>query len=111
LPKFEQARSFAEGLAEVKVDGKWGFVDHKGRLVIPARFDETAGFDETGGRGGLAPARIGDKWGYIGSDGAFRIKQSFEAAKAFQSGLAEVQVDHRMAYIDSTGKVVWKASR
>ena len=35
---------FSEGLAGVKKNGKWGFVDSKGKLVIPCKWDEVDWF-------------------------------------------------------------------
>jgi hypothetical protein len=29
---------FSEGLAAVKVNGKWGIIDKKGKMVIPPQF-------------------------------------------------------------------------
>ena len=31
---------FNEGLAPVKIDGKWGFIDTKGNVVITPAYDE-----------------------------------------------------------------------
>jgi|GEM_PF-1112019 KWG Leptospira. len=36
---FEDAGTFSEGLAAVKKDGKWGYIDTAGRLAIPFQFD------------------------------------------------------------------------
>src|SRR5687768_12515734 len=33
---------FSEGLGEVEVDGKWGFIDAQGTLVIPPAYDQAA---------------------------------------------------------------------
>ena len=40
--KYDDAKSFSEGLAAVKLDGKWGFVDKSGRGVIPLKYDGCA---------------------------------------------------------------------
>ena len=42
----------------VPVGKQWGFIDHTGKVVIPAKFDEVAYFSE-----GLAAVRVGSKWG------------------------------------------------
>ena len=34
-PTFESARDFEEGLAAVRIEGRWGFIDTTGRIVIP----------------------------------------------------------------------------
>lgn len=34
--KFEDAGSFYGGLADVKINGKYGFIDKRGKLIAPA---------------------------------------------------------------------------
>ena len=50
----EWSKSFSEGLGEVEIDGKWGFINTSGKLVIPATFDSVSPFS-----GGLATVRRG----------------------------------------------------
>ena len=33
-PQFEDARFFSEGLASVKIEGRWGYIDKTGQYVI-----------------------------------------------------------------------------
>jgi len=35
VPYYDEVRSFSEGLAAVSLDGKWGFMDKNGVMVIP----------------------------------------------------------------------------
>ena len=51
---------FSEGLAGVKKDGKWGFVDYSGNNVIPFIYDEVFNFSE-----GFAWVRKDRKWGLV----------------------------------------------
>ncbi|EPU0168906.1 WG repeat-containing protein, partial [Campylobacter coli] len=39
-PKFDDTRSFWEGLAGVKLNGKYGFIDKSGKIVIEPIFDD-----------------------------------------------------------------------
>ena len=59
-PQFFDATNFAEGLAAVQVDEKWGYVDKTGELIIPPQFEMVWNFSE-----GLARVKVGRKWGYI----------------------------------------------
>jgi hypothetical protein len=45
-PQFDRADSFSQGLARVKIDGKWGYIDKTGKLVIQPQFDEADAFSE-----------------------------------------------------------------
>lgn len=42
---FEDALPFSSGLAAIKKDGKWGYVDHDFNLVIPCQYDSVTSFD------------------------------------------------------------------
>ncbi len=41
---FEEGKYFSEGLAAVKIDGKWQFIDKKGKLAIKEKFDDVMSF-------------------------------------------------------------------
>lgn len=45
-PKYEDAGSFNEGLAAVKENGKWGYIDETGKTVIPFQYDLALAFNE-----------------------------------------------------------------
>ena len=56
--KYEDARSYANGLAAVCIDGKWGFVDLNETVVIEPQFFGTKDFNEKGS----CFVKTGDKW-------------------------------------------------
>ncbi|EGD0008327.1 WG repeat-containing protein, partial [Campylobacter coli] len=39
-PKFDYGEYFSEGLAGVKLNGRWGFMDKNGKIVIEPKFDD-----------------------------------------------------------------------
>ena len=39
-PIYEKAFSFSDGLAAVKFNGKWGFIDKNGKIIVPFEYDE-----------------------------------------------------------------------
>lgn len=45
-PKYDNARTFSEGLAAVKKDGKWGYVDKDDKVVIDFKYDIAYSFSE-----------------------------------------------------------------
>ena len=87
-PKFDWAESFSEGLASVFVKGKYGFIDKTGKLVIKPQFTKAESFSE-----GLAVVKIG---------GAVR-EPSLE-----MQNITTTIADTDYAYIDKTGKIVFK---
>ena len=39
-PQYEDAYSFSEGLACVKIEDKWGYIDKAGKFVINPQYDD-----------------------------------------------------------------------
>ena len=74
------------GRFPVCVDGKWGYIDTTGAIVIKPQFDEAKRFSEE-----LAIVRDGGKYGYIDKRGKYIIKPQFEAAGRFSEGVASVK--------------------
>ncbi len=47
-PKYEDARSFSNGLAAVEVNGLWGYIDTEGNMVIEPQFFDARDFTASG---------------------------------------------------------------
>jgi uncharacterized lipoprotein YddW (UPF0748 family) len=45
-PQFEQADSFSDGLARVKIEDKWGYIDKTGKLAVQPQLDEADSFSQ-----------------------------------------------------------------
>jgi WG containing repeat len=83
-------------------NGKLGYIDRTGKIVIPAKFDRIdEGFSE-----GLAAVSIGNKWGYIDQMGKVVIPLKFSQAISFHEGLGSVSIGGKWGYVDPTGKLV-----
>jgi hypothetical protein len=65
-PRFEDAQNFSEGLALVKIKGKYGFIDRSGGIAIKAQFENAESFS-----GGLACVWIDGKLGYVDKAGKY----------------------------------------
>jgi hypothetical protein len=85
--QFEEAEDFSEGVAAVKVNGKWGYSDKSGKMVIAPTFETASTFSE-----GLARVEIATAWGYINNRGKFVVRPQFTLAYDFSEGLAPVLV-------------------
>lgn len=71
--QFEKAASFSEGLAKVKVDGKYGFIDKLGNWVIKPKYENVSNF-----KNGIASVyQKNERMGYINK----RAKFVWRAAK------------------------------
>jgi beta-lactamase regulating signal transducer with metallopeptidase domain len=101
IPQFEDARMFYEGLAEVKLHHKWGFIDTTGKIMIEPQFEETRFFQEN-----LAAVRFNGKWGHINREGIMKVEPLYENADFFSEGMAVVRLDGKSGYINQNGVIV-----
>ena len=105
--KYDDAYDFHEGLAEVRLGYKWGFIDKPGKMVIPNIYDDVGPFSE-----GLAPVYLDNKWGFIDKTGKMVIPNIYDDVRgsnistSFYKGLAPVKLDGKWGFIDKTGKMV-----
>ncbi len=90
-----------DGLFPVPVNGKWGFVDIEGDMVISPIYDGAGDFSE-----GLARVGVGAKWGFVDREGNLVAEPVYEEAGDFSEGLAAVRVGQRWGTINRFGKQV-----
>ncbi|ENA9430640.1 WG repeat-containing protein, partial [Campylobacter coli] len=64
---------FSEGLAGVKLNGRWGFIDRSGKFVIKPKFDSIWDFSE-----GLAKVELNRKYGFMDKNGKIVIEPKFD---------------------------------
>ncbi len=67
--QFEHVCKFSEGLAAVQLNGKTGFINTAGKVVIPCIYDFAWGDGDDGFKNGLAPVRLNGKSGFINTKG------------------------------------------
>jgi hypothetical protein len=111
-------------------NGRYGFIDHKGNLIIQPQFIWADDFwrglgtvyacgryvsiDASGTflprriavKGHLVPERQGQKFGFVDSDGHFKINPVFDDALPFSGGFAAVKVDDKWGFVDAAGHQV-----
>ena len=85
----------------VCVDGKCGYIDKRGKVVLPLQFDQAEGFSE-----GVAAVRVGIKWGFIDLNGQVVIAPKFQSTGRFSDGLAPVRTQEVWGYVDKSGRLV-----
>lgn len=79
--RFEIAQPFSGGLAAVRLEGQWGYIDPGGKTVIPPRFKAAGPFS-----GGYAEVRIGDAYGIIDRSGRVVVPAQFSQILPFSKG-------------------------
>lgn len=110
--KLEDGGYFYQGLAKVKLNGKWSFINKTGKLICQAQFDEVRDFS-----GGLAAVNIGgsdaQKWGFINKTGQLIAKPQFDGIDNFCEGFAAVNIGGyetgKWGFIDHNGELVVQA--
>lgn len=111
-PVYSEARDFSEGLAAVRIDSKWGYIDKTGKEVIPFIYDWACDFSE-----GLACVRInnttsvyGGHFGFIDKTGnvvlPFEYPYRMGERYMFSDGFAVIHNGSGWVYIDKTGKTL-----
>ena len=113
-PQHEDADSFSQGLAAVKKDGKWGYIDMEDSTVIPFQFDYAFSFSEglavvgTPGEyptydGATAPVYF---WSVLDKQGKTVIPFEYTRITSYSNGLAVAVKDGRAFCVDRYGKEV-----
>ena len=95
---------FAHWAAVKDDNGKWGYIDKTGKLVIPCQWEATEGFSEK-----LAAVKDATgKWGYIDTKGNVVIPCQWYGAGYFNSsGQAEVlDKSYKKHIINKQGEIV-----
>ncbi|MCB0708408.1 MAG: WG repeat-containing protein [Chitinophagaceae bacterium] len=83
-------------------NGKYGFKDESGKIIIEPKYDLAWDFSE-----GLAMVVLRKKYGFIDEKGNEAIPLKYNYADfSFQNGKVQVQQNGRYFYIDKTGKEV-----
>lgn len=101
--KYEYVMDFKEGRALVQKDGKYGFVDKDGTVVIPLIYDDAAQrFEE-----GTARVKKDRKWGFVDKEGTVVVPLIYDnVALNFSEGRAMVNKDRKWGFVDKDGTVV-----
>ncbi|UYZ11575.1 WG repeat-containing protein [Brevibacillus sp. WF146] len=82
-------------------NGKWGYMDAAGRVLVDPQFSNARPFRE-----GLGAVYLNGKWGFVGANGELAIPLQFDDVKDFSEGLAAVRVGYKYGYINQKGQWV-----
>jgi len=78
-----------------------GFINRKGEIAIPLKYDSVADFENC-----LAPIMSNEKWGLIDNMGRVVIKPEYSNKFRFSEGLAAVKINQKYGYINQKNQVV-----
>lgn len=91
----------SEGMRGIRRDGRYGFIDARGRLRIANRYEKIGKF-----RGGLAPVMILGKWGFVNSEDQIVVNPNFEEAGEFIEDIAIVRRNGKAGAIGKDGRLI-----
>jgi hypothetical protein len=94
----------SEGYRAIKRNGRYGFIDNRGRLRIANRYEAVQPFNE-----GYAGVKILGKWGFINLQDNIAVQPVYEEVRPFKNGFALVKLKGLFGLIDKKGKLVLPA--
>lgn len=95
---FDEAENFMDGMARVKLNGKYGFINAQGQLTVPLIYDECGYFSD-----GFARVKKDGKWGLVNKAGVAVVPVKYDNVGMFHEGLVSVQNDGKWGYVDMNG--------
>jgi hypothetical protein len=97
---FLSSTSSDASLFLIRHNGKYGYMNKSGMVVINPQYDDGGRFRE-----GLAPIKQDGLWGYLGKNGHILISPQYQEVGGFFNGLAPVKIDGKWGFIDTKGKI------
>jgi len=102
-------------LYAVRINGKSGFIDVQGNVVVAPRFDMAGPFHDGLAQVGdldldgmpVVPGVVKQKVGFINTSGDMVTPLGFDYARVFSEGRAAVMVRKKWGFIDRSGQYVW----
>jgi hypothetical protein len=84
-------------------NGKYGYIDNNGNLIIDFLYDDAQKFSE-----GFAAVESNNKYAYIDRNNTFLTPYLFDEAYPFSDGMAKIVKDSLFGYINETGDIITK---
>ncbi|RMH78883.1 MAG: hypothetical protein D6680_00865 [Cyanobacteria bacterium J007] len=101
-PQLHEARRFSEGLAVVKIDGRYGYINPNGEMAIEPQYQMAQSFSE-----GLAPVLTETGWQFIDPKGTIVTTIDFSGTiYPLVDGMAKIETGNQVGYINREGEVV-----
>lgn len=104
-PQFDKIFPLSQGLYPVQLNNKWGFINAKGDIKIPLKFDSATAFDKLG----MARVELNAKSYIINTDGRLLLGESFDKVGYFgDNDWTEAKLNGKWGAIDRKGRWVIK---
>ena len=100
LTGIETLKFCSDGMLAVRENGKWGFINDKGDMIVKAKYDSCESF-----RYGYGRVKMGSKWGIVDKSGTEIIEPKYENILPGENGLF-IFFDKYWGVMDKTSKVL-----
>ena len=106
--RFDYALNFSEGMAAVLVEGKWGYINQFGKMVIEPKFQSAFPFSKDG----LARVIISSEQqvlgqtGFITKSGKFKLLPHYDSATNFVDSESIAEYKNKIGILKPNGS--WK---
>ena len=104
--QFDEVKYFSEGLAPVRKDDKWGYVNGNGEMVIPFLYDDADLFQDGFARVGLKSPGGSDQYAYINKIGQYVIGPLKAEVYYNGEGKFRVSQENKTSLLDQNGKIL-----
>src|SRR4029078_13725135 len=108
LALFSHAISAQDILRKFETNGKYGFKNKSGEIIIPAKYQDAGYFKD-----GLAAIKQNNKWGFVDDQGREILPPKYDdigydnkTGRNFSGGLIPVAVNGKWGYADKNGKTI-----
>jgi len=102
LGVFAQTNSKVPWLFPTVKGDKYGFINRKGKVVVPPKFRAVMRFSE-----GLVAVREAGQYGYIDATGTYVIPPIFDYAEPFKKGMAIAYQAGQPYFINKKGELLF----
>lgn len=89
-----------EQLYVIRDNGRYGYIDRDGFVVIKPQYEDGYNFSE-----GLARVGLQHRYGFIDKTAKIVVRPKFQNAEDFSEGLALVAINNRYGFINNMGEV------
>lgn len=101
-----QATEFKDGMAGIRLNSCWGFIDERLRIIVPPRYGTLTNCFSEGLAAVCEPQGVYGLFGYINKRGQEVIPLKYDLAYNFHEGLAVVMQGEKCGVINKKDQVV-----
>ena len=98
IGSYDQVGYFYSGIAKVRLNNKFGFINEKGEEITEIKYERADEFSA-----GYAGVSLGGKWGFINAKGEEICKMIYDQVVWFDEGKAKVFKDGKGLLNDKNG--------